>query len=73
MENLSQVEKAVLDVIQKGMVSSADTQKIAEICKISNLQAAVAVQLLQHKKLIVGSTAPTDSWLTVETQKSPNE
>jgi hypothetical protein len=64
--------KAVFDVIHKGKASSADTQKISEICKISYLQAAVAVQLLKHKKLIAGSTAATD-YATLETQKKPNE
>lgn len=61
MENLSQVEQVVLDVINNGKASSFDIQKIAETCKISYLHAAVAVQLLQHKKLIVGLTAATDS------------
>ncbi|SEB67514.1 hypothetical protein [Paenibacillus sp. GP183] len=53
MENLSQVEKVVLDVLNKGKATSADTHKIAVICKITDLQAAVAVQLLQHRNLIV--------------------
>jgi hypothetical protein len=63
MEGLSQVEKTVLDVVNKGKASSADTQKIAEICKITYIQAVVAVQLLKHKNLIVGSTTATDSLL----------
>jgi hypothetical protein len=63
MEGLSQVEKTVLDLVNKCKASSADTQKIAEICKITYIQAVVAVQLLKHKNLIVGSTTATDSLL----------
>lgn len=68
MEGLSQVEKTVFDIINKDGATSADIHKIAEMCKLTYLQAVVAVQLLQHKKLIGGSTSATDS-ATVEMQR----
>ncbi|MCY9694177.1 hypothetical protein [Paenibacillus alginolyticus] len=53
INSLSSIEKLVFDTITNGKAHPDDIQAIARICKLSDLQAGVALQLLKHKKLIL--------------------
>ncbi|UUZ81038.1 hypothetical protein LJK88_40960 [Paenibacillus sp. P26] len=51
---LSSAEKVVYDAIADGKARPDDITAISEVCKLSELQTAVALQLLEHKNLIPG-------------------
>lgn len=50
-ESLSLTEKMVLNAVLKQKANLDDVQSIARACRLSEVQAGVAVQLLTHKKL----------------------
>jgi hypothetical protein len=51
-DTLTYSEQMVLDAVKKHKASAEDVSSIAKVCRLSEMQASVAVQLLTHKKLI---------------------
>jgi hypothetical protein len=51
-EILTYSEQTVLDAVNKRKVHIDDLSKIAKMCRLSEMQAGVALQLLTHKNLI---------------------
>ncbi|TJY44269.1 hypothetical protein E5161_02455 [Cohnella pontilimi] len=51
-DSLTYSEQMVLDAVKKRKVPVNDVSEIAKVCRLSEMQASVAVQLLTHKKLI---------------------
>jgi hypothetical protein len=50
-DTLSFTEKMVLNAVLKQKANLDDVTSIAKACRLSEVQAGVAVQLLTHKKL----------------------
>ncbi|MDB4866715.1 MAG: hypothetical protein JWR03_1048 [Cohnella sp.] len=49
---MSDIEKTVMDAILKGKAPPDDLHAIAKVCRISEVEASVAVQLLSYRKLL---------------------
>jgi hypothetical protein len=52
LEKLSSAEKLVHHVLSSGTTKSSDIAHIARLCKLTDLQVIVAIQLLLHKKML---------------------
>ncbi|MDF2963868.1 MAG: hypothetical protein K0S39_5603 [Paenibacillus sp.] len=52
-KTLSSIEKCVLDIIIDHEINSVELDTTARMCQITEVQAALAVQLLKYKGLIV--------------------
>lgn len=52
LDQLSSVEKLVNQVLANGHAKSDDLATIAKMCKLTDLQVVVAIQLLIHKKIL---------------------
>jgi hypothetical protein len=51
-ESLTYSEQIVLDVLIRHKAPVDDLRKISKICRLTEMQTGVALQLLTHKKLI---------------------
>jgi hypothetical protein len=49
---MSDIEKVVMDALWKHKARPDDPPEIAKVCHITVVEAAVALQLLDHRKLL---------------------
>lgn len=59
-ESLSISEKMVLNAVLRQKAQIDDVPSIAKVCRLSEIQAGVAVQLLTHKKLFPEQNSSAD-------------